>query len=270
MNDSRKIASTCLRLILRPVARFCLRRSLRIQDALETLKEVFVENAVEEMQRNNEKVNVSRLSAMTGLHRRDVMRLFNTEEETREEKAGNLMTRVVGQWMNDPEFLGSRNRPRILTLEGESSQFRRLVSKVSRDLNPGTVLFELERVGSVERTPRGVKLLLHHYVPLENAVEGFELLAKDSEDLIDAVDQNIFSGLKEPNLHGRTEFDSIRPEAIPYIREWLLTEGSAFHKRVGQFLAQFDTDFHPGDDGVRGGATVSLGTFSMIRLSPEE
>ncbi len=231
-------------------------------------KEVFVTSAVEEMQRSGEKVNISRLSAMTGLHRRDVMRLHL--EGAKATKSGSLMSRVIGQWMNDAEFLGSRNRPLILTLDGENSQFRRLVAKVSRDLNPGTVLFELERVGSVERTPRGVKLLLHHYVPVENAEEGFALLAKDSEDLIDAVDQNIFGNLEKPNLHGRTEFDKIRPDAIPYIREWLLTEGSAFHKRISQFLAQFDTDFHPGDDGVRGGATVSLGTFSMIRLDKSD
>ncbi len=232
------------------------------------MKVVFVENAVEEIQNSGEKANVSRLSAMTGLHRRDVMRIFREEES--EPKPGSLMTRVVGQWMNDAEFLGSRNRPLILTLEGENSQFRRLVSKVSRDLNPGTVLFELERVGSVARTPRGAKLLLSHYVPVDNAEEGFALLAKDSEDLIDAVDENIFSNPDIPNLHGRTEFDRIRSDAIPYIRNWLIEEGSAFHKRVGKFLAQFDTDFNPGDDGVLGGATVSLGTFSMIREGDKE
>ena len=261
--DHQRLVVRCLRTMLRPVVRFCLRHSLRIQEFLETAKVAFIEVAQEDMAVEKEKVNVSRLSVMTGIHRRDVMRIYRDEDFV--DEPHNLITRLIGHWRNSPKFSTAGKKPRVLSHEGEDSEFRQLVGEVSNDLNAGTILFELERIGAVERGPRGVRLLTAAYVPRGNAEKGFQLLGKDTEDLISAVEENIFAPQNVPNLHARTEFDNIRPEAVPQIRKWLLEEGSAFHARANKYLAQFDRDIHPGrKESAKSGITVVLGAFGRV------
>lgn len=259
--DSSNTLIQCLRLMLRPVIRFCIRRTLSVQDMIESAKIVFIEVAEEELQRKNEKVNVSRLSVLCGLHRRDVMRIYR-EGRTKDESMA-FATRVVGQWLQDKKFCNASGKPRTLSLEGDDSEFRKLVRSISSDVNPGTVLFELERVGAAERVKGGLKLRARAYVPRNNPTEGFKLLAADAEDLMAAVEENVFGEDQEatPNLHAKTEYDNISKAHLPMIREWLYKEGSAFHAKVRNFLAGFDKDMNP-KLSQEGGARVAVGTFS--------
>lgn len=129
-------------------------------------------------------ISVSRLSVMTGLHRPDVIRLYKTKNIYN--SRADVITRIIGQWQSDKRFTTTRGKPRALLFEGKDSEFAKLVCAVSADLNPYTALFELERMGTVERTSKGLILQHRMYLPRGSAVEGFELLSRDAEDLISA------------------------------------------------------------------------------------
>ncbi len=257
-----EVKRQCLRLLLRPVMKFCLRQALSVQQVVETAKVIAIELAKEDMERRGEKVNISRLSVMTGIRRREIRRILENPES--EPASGSLATRVVGQWENDARFRAKNNQPRALT----SEEFRELVALVSTDVNPTSILFELERTGAVERRDKVLRLKRTHYVPKGNPLEGFYVLAKDSDDLIAAVEENVFDAEGGANLHGRTEFDNIAREHITAIRKWLIAEGSEFHQKVRQYLSKFDLDINP-TMGHQGGARVSLGTFSRIEGDDE-
>jgi len=259
------IVIDCITLMLQPIVRFCLRRSVRVQDLLEFAKVVFIDVAAEEIQRSGQKVNVSRLSVMTGLHRRDVVRIY---------KDGNISTtstaiprRVIGQWEQDAHFHTKAGKPRVLTFEGEDSEFRELVRLVSTDIDSGAVLFELERTDTVKRVPSGLKLLAGAYVVSGKPKEGFQMLARDTKDLMFAIEENVLGEDDIPNLHGRTEYDNICQRDLPKIREWLLNEGTKFHKQVRDFLSKYDKDINPRrkDDG---GGKVIVGTFGRVISEP--
>jgi len=248
----------CLRLVLQPVLRFCLRHGISVQQTIEAVKAVALDLAAEEIERGGEKATVSRLSVMTGLQRRDIGRLQQSTEA--DVATGSLVTRVLAQWENGSRYQGKNNEPKALSQD----EFRELVSRVSTDVNPATLLFELERTGSLERSAAGtLQLKRRNYVPKGNPQEGFRVLAKDCDDLICSVEENVFNE-SALNLHGRTDFDNIPAERLDEIRAWLVKEGSQFHQRVRQYLSQFDLDINP-DAGKSGGAQVSLGTFSRIR-----
>lgn len=262
MDNPHKTLVSCLRLVLVPVIRFCLRRSLYIQDLLEAAKVVYIEQAAIEIKNSNDTVNISRLAAMTGLHRRDVMRIYR-DEEIKEAPQG-LTSRIIGQWQQDPRFITKTKKPRVLTLEGETSEFKQLVQRVSNDLNATTVLFELERIGAVERVKEGVRLTTRAYNPKGNVQEGFGLLARDTEDLLAAVEDNLFREDVVPHLHAKTEYDRVVPEAVPLIKKWLFTEGSALHQKARNFIAKFDQDTNPELPASDSHVRVVLGTFSHI------
>lgn len=253
------IRSSWLRLLLRPIVRFCIRHGVTVQQLVENVKSLSVELAAEEMRASSDKVTVSRLSVLTGLQRRDISRMLR--EETSEPVVGSLATRVLGYWENNKRYKNkSNNLPRSLSVE----EFRALVSKVSTDVNPATILFNLERMGAITKNSNGrVELIRSRYIPQEDPTESFRILERDCEDLIQTVEQNVLQPEKPRQLHGRTEFDNISRAHLDEIRKWLRSEGTLFHQRVRQYLSQFDLDINPELKGS-GGAYVALGTFGRI------
>lgn len=264
-----------LKSLLRPAVTFAVRRSFRIQDLIEAMKEVFLEVAEEELTRAKVAVNVSKLSAATGLHRRDVMRLWRDEEAPK--RGADLVTRIIGQWQADERFMSGNGRPRTLELEGRKGSFAELVGSVSSDLNPYTVLFELERAGAVEKTERGIRLLRTAYQPREDIAEGLELLGEDSLVLMSAVSENVLDQPRMENLHIKTSYDNIPPSNEGAIREWFLQNGNELHKRARVHLSALDRDINPNAPGANiksgpkaGRLRATVVTFSFTERVPEE
>lgn len=262
MADSQRIRTTCLGLLLRPIARFCLRRSIKMQDYLEVSKQVFVDVAKEELQRRQENESVSRLSVMTGIHRREIDRFLDSKNQPR--YGHDLPSRVIGQWQSDKRFLSKSGKPRILGVEGKQSEFVELVASVSKNLNPYTVLSELERAQVVERTVNGLKLARRTYEAAAADVDqSFALLSEDSEDLIRAVEENVFDRNSKSNLHVKTQYDNISLEYLDTIRSWFLEKGRTLHDEARRFLSQFDRDINQDLPKSKGRARVAFGSFSL-------
>ena len=176
---------------------------------------------------------------------------------------------MVGQWQTDPNYTTAKHLPRVLSIGSENSEFLKLVHSVSKDLNPGTVLFELERVGAVESTPRGVKLTIESYVPKGDPVAGFNIWANDAEDLTATVEENVLSEGDIRQFHARTSYDNVRPDAVPELKLWFGREGHEFHARVRQYVSQFDQDINP-DPKFRGkGVRVTFSSFSNVKDEEE-
>ena len=263
MGKARHRSSTnAIRLFFKPIARFCLRRSIKLQDMVEQLKVSLLEVALDEMQQRNQRPTASRLAIMTGVHRKDVTRIIERGESKPEDVA--LPARIIGQWRTRPEFVGLSGKPRALTVEGNDSEFAGLVRSVSKELNPYTLLFELERSGAVERSGDRLRLLTQVYTPKGDQKRALEMLAADAEDLFEAVQENVFDQPKIANLHITTTYDNVSTSAVKQIRAWLLSEGAKFHQRAREFLARFDVDSNPKLRGQSAGVKVALGAFSRI------
>ena len=261
--------------MLRPAVVFAVRRSFRIQDLIEAMKEVFLEVAEEELSKANVAINVSKLSAATGLHRRDVMRLWRDEEAPK--RGADLVTRVIGQWQADERFLSAAGRPVMLDLEGRKGSFAELVQSVSSDLNPYTVLFELERAGAAERTEKGIRLLRNSHQPREDIGEGLDLLGEDSLVLMSAVSENVLDNPKMENLHIKTVYDNIAPSNESSIREWFLRNGGELHRKAREHLSALDRDINPKAPGINvksgpksGKLRATVVTFSFTERVHEQ
>ena len=250
--------------MLRSVVTYCLRSSLNLQDLVESAKVLFVELAEKEIQRVEQKINNSRITAMTGVHRKDVVRILKLGPGIPD--SDTFITRVMGQWQSDPRFLTAAKKPRVLVYEGDHSEFHELCKAVSQDLKAGTIAFEMERIGAVERTRKGLKLTKGAFSVKENYGVAYRQLGLDLEDLLSAVDHNISESPKLPNLHARTEYDNVYVDALPKIRKWVLEEGSRFHRKLRDYVSKFDKDIHPGDKP--GGGRIVIGSFSNFSDEP--
>lgn len=170
-------------------------------------------------------------------------------------------------------FARDKKKPFVLKLDGMESPFIQLIQSISTELNPYTVLFELERVGVVKRTSHGIKLLKSVYLT-KDKIEGYQFLSEDTDDLIQAVQENLEDQNNNPNLHLKTEYDNIPSTCIPQIKNWLLKEGSLFHKKARNFLSSFDSDAAKtslkNNKSVDKAFRVAVGTFSVTTPSQKE
>ncbi len=261
--SSRELLQKCLVLLLRPAVSFCLRHSLRLQDLIECAKVAFVERSQVELSRIGTERNVSRLSAMTGVHRRDVQRCLDTPLSS-DLATKDPVTKVIGHWQSSKQFSTKGGRPRALSVGDNQSEFARLVEHVSKDLHPGSIQFELERVKAVEVKDGKICLHARNFAPKEDPLALFEVAARDTDDLDRAVEENIFGENSLPHLHARTEYDNVRPEKIEELRRWLLKEGHAMHERVRKKISSFDQDINPVSSFVGKGLRVVFGAFSYV------
>jgi hypothetical protein len=267
MTDSKTILLKILLMMSQPLARLCLKHAIGVQQAIEALKKAFIDCAAQSIQKAGHKVNVSRLSIATGLHRRDVIRLIEQDGHT--EQAMHPLSRIIAAWETLPEYITKQGKARVLKHEGNNSEFNLLVRSVTSDLHPGTVLFQLEQMGAVEKTTHGIKLLSASENIKNDPLKAYQLLSKDMQDLPQVVEDNMIGDRALPHLHARTEYDNILAKALPKIEAWLLQEGSLFHQKARNFISQFDQDLYPQKLG-KAQCRVALITFSLSRQPKSE
>lgn len=255
---NRTICLYALDSILLPAVRFAIRHSLKIQDFTERTKAAFIKVAKEELSKRSQEVNLSRLSVITGMHRRDTSKFKDGVPTQGSEK--DLISKIVGQWQSDRKYLSKERKPRIL----DNSEFNDLVRSISTDLKPGAVLFELERIKAVSHVEGGLRLEIDFYIPEGDIIAGLDILRKDINDLVSAVEENIFTTPHLPNHHLRAEYDRVREDVAEAVKIWLLREGHAFQLRVRDYLANYDQDANP-DPNYKGKyIRVMFGTFGRI------
>lgn len=254
--------SKYLRHLLLPVVRFCVRHSIKLHDIVEALKQLLLEAAAQQLEKDGIGATASRLSLMTGVHRKDINRLNPDSPET--EKRADLITRIIGQWQSDRRFRTKAGAPRVLSFENGKGEFAKLIASVSREVSPYAVSIELQRSGIARQSPQGMTLLTSVYTPHGNLEESFSFLGQDIEDLVVAVEENVVKEADPPNLHITTEYNHIRPGSIAAIKEWFLREGERFHRRAREYLSRHDCDINPKLAGGKERLRVSVSSFSRI------
>ena len=269
INDPKKLQFNILCSLLKPVLRHCIRNSQSIHDVTKAAKKVLVDLAEEEIASAGGKVNLSRVSVMTGIYRDEVKRLLSKEEQQEIEQK-SVLSRIMGTWRHHANFTTKGGEPRVLSYIGESSDFAKLVYSVSKNLRPGAALFELKRLRYVEETSRGLKLIKELRGGFERDPQGgYDLLSRDMATLIDAVEENLVRAKEPSNLHIRTEYDNVSKKNLLKIRRWLVTEGKAFHRKARKYISQFDKDVNPELQADEGGGRVVVSAFSLAELEEE-
>ncbi len=138
-----------LRGLLRPLVRTLISRGVTAPAFYRLLKSVYVDVAYREFRIDGDTPPTdSRVSLLTGVHRRDVRAYLSDPDdswETARAKTATFAT-VLGQWLARPELQDDDGRPAALPrTSADGPDFERLVQSVSRDIRPRTVLDELMR-----------------------------------------------------------------------------------------------------------------------------
>jgi hypothetical protein len=189
-------------LILRPLARLFLEQGLVFPTVEELLKAALVRVASEEFSLRDEPPSDSRISVLSGVHRKDVRRLRESEARTAALPiALPFASEVVTRWISDPAYHDARGKPKALprSAPGSEPSFDRLVESISTDVRPRVLLDELIRLGVATHTVRGeVELLVYAFVPQKDRKERLFYFGRNIHDHLAACVHNL--GGREPQM----------------------------------------------------------------------
>ncbi len=210
--------------VLAQLARLLVARGVPFPDLAERLKAHYVRAASEFA---GEKQTDSRLSVMTGLQRRDIVRLKS--EPPRPERPNHLAT-LISIWRTDPAYGG-----RDLTKNGAAPSFEALAASVRRDVHPRTMLDALLAVGTVVMTEDDqVRLLTSSYQPLAGSDDQIGYLARNLGDHLAAATDNVL-GQKPPHFERAVHYGGLTPAQVEALQD---AHGSGQMKLFEDLAAQ--------------------------------
>ena len=119
------------------------------------LRMAAVQSAAAGQLENSKRLNISGISALTGIPRGEVSRILTSSRSSTigaVQGRQNVTSRILSAWHSDSNYLTATRRPRDLKIFGRGSTFESLVSAYGRGIPIRAILDELKRVGAIQFT----------------------------------------------------------------------------------------------------------------------
>jgi len=189
-------------------ARLSVARGILFPDLVERMKLHYIDAA---RGMAKDKITDSRLSVMTGLQRRDIVRL--REVKSKPQKPNHL-SRLVALWQTEAAYTSS-GKPKDLPKNGPEPSFETLARSVRRDVHARTMLDTLYASGTIEINDEGqsIRLLQTSYQPLAGSEDQLAYLAHNFGDHLNAATENVL-GHQPPHFERAVHYTHLTTEQV--------------------------------------------------------
>ena len=257
MSDIKQTLHNAVRNILTALFRTLLRNGIAYGEFDQIARKCFIDVAYKEFGLTGKKQTVSNVAILTGLNRKEVKRMLEIDEDQPDiaKRQYNRSIRVIGGWVNDPDYLRADGLPKDLTYEGEKS-FTALVRKFSGDIPVAAMqkaLTKSRNICLVENNQ--VRLLSHAYLPSNDPVEHINILGIDAAQLIDTINHNITADDQDLRFQRKASNHQVSKDAIPAVKRFLARKGQSFLEEVDHYLTEHESE------ESENSAELSIGVF---------
>lgn len=268
--DRSAVIQTC-RTLLRPVASLLLKCGMTWREFAEVSKGVFVAVATDEHGLKGRPTNVSRVSILTGVSRKEVVRVRALLEQEAGPVANKTTdaTRLLSGWHQDPEFTTAPGQPRTLQAEGDGPTFETLWRRYGGDVPLTSMRKELERAGAITTLPDGtLRAERRYFMPKRFDPQWILNAGSMLRDLGASINHNLDadaasaaseSGAAARRFIGRATNDSVDVAAQPEFDAFVEQQGQEFLERVDKWLTEHDA--RPAAGIARKRARLGIGVF---------
>ncbi|MET7243268.1 DUF6502 family protein [Methylobacterium sp. EM32] len=200
--------------LLRPLVRLFVRSGITFPALTDLLRELYVNVAEYDFALPGKDQTDSRVSLLTGIHRKEVRRLRGAGAPVSAVPAAVSRTsRIIARWIAAPDFTEADGRPKALPRVAESGpSFESLVASVTRDLRPRAVLDEwLDRGLVTLDAEERIVLAEAAFVPSGGGSQQLYYFGRNLHDHIAAAVTNILE--EKPRFFERAvHYDGLSPE----------------------------------------------------------
>lgn len=229
-----------LRHLLRPVVRMLLRNGVTWREFADTAKEVFVDVTRDDYGIQGRPTNTARVALITGMSRREVMRVkaVLVGEREREQPAPSRISQILTAWHVDPAFLAPDGTPAVLPLTGEGPSIETLLKGYAGDTPHGAVLKELEQLKLVEPTTAGFRVLSRDYIRGAADPDLMQQAGAALHDHATTIAHNVDTKrVAAARLERMATQSALPARQVPAFRAFVETEAQAFLEKVDAWLA---------------------------------
>jgi hypothetical protein len=263
------VVQTC-RVLLRPIASLLLKCGMTWREFADVSKSVFVTVASQDYGLNGRPTNVSRVSILTGVSRKEITRVRTLleHESTPLPNKTTDATRLLSGWHQDPDFVMPTGEPRTLPLDGEGASFATLWKRYGGDVPVTSMRKELERAGAITTLADGtVRAEQRYFMPRSFDPQWILNAGSMLRDLGSSITHNLDAGaapgspasLKGRRFIGRATSDSIDEAAVPEFEALVEQRGQEFLEKIDKWLVEHEAKPAPG--GARKRLRLGLGVF---------
>lgn len=183
-----------LKKILKPLVKLLLSKGITYTALLEALKQIYIEVAEESFKLDNKRLTDSRISLLTGIHRKEVKRLReNLQEEISEPeiKAG-ISAGIIALWQASEDYTDDKHKPLKLSRNGKAPSFESLVYSVSKDKHFRSILDDWLHQGIVFLDKEdNVCLSADSFVPDEDEDEKVFFAGRNIHYHLEVINHNL-------------------------------------------------------------------------------
>lgn len=246
LNPLQTKVMAAVRHILRPLIRLLLQHGINYTMLIEELKKLYIKVAEEDFPLEKRAQSDSRITLLTGVHRKDVKRLREADhQEEPAVKAKSLGAQLIARWLGDPLYQDEHGQPLPLArtaADGGGLSFESLMQSVSKDIRARPVLDEWIRQGVVTVDQDGrVHLNMEAFVPEQGMEEKLFFLRQNVRDhLATAVDN--LAGQQPAQLERCVYYDGLSESEVKELHAYASEQGmkilKAINKRAMQMQAE--------------------------------
>lgn len=223
----------------KPLVRLMLARGITYIQLTEWLKHIFVETAVKEFTLPEKAINDSRISVITGVHRKDVKRLREImliNPILVEPTNVNLGSKIVSAWLSNNLYMQDGKPKSIARLKkyGGDISFETLVEAVTKDVRARAALDELERVGAVNVDDNDmVTLITDAFIPAKGEDEKAYYLGLGVGDHAAAAVNNVLN-CQPPSFDRVVHYKNLSLESIEEIEKLSRAQSSQLLQKINK------------------------------------
>jgi hypothetical protein len=219
-----------------PIARLLVARGLPFPDLVERMKLHYVQAALAQA---GDRATDSRVSVLTGLQRRDVVRLRGQDVKDRRP---NHLARLVALWQTGAEW-SKDGHPLPLARSGPGSSFEALTQAVRRDVHPRTMLDTLLAAGTVALSDDGQRVLLTQssYQPLAGSDDQLAYLSRNLGDHAQAATDNV-QGATPPHFERAVHYSGLTGAQVSVLSERFASAEMALFQDLSQTAARMKAE----------------------------
>ena len=255
-----------VRRILYPLVHLLLKTGMTFPQVAELLKEVFIEVADKEFRLDNKKQTQTRLSFLTGVHRKDVKRLHNVARDWEEPENVSVGVRLVAKWRREPYYQDDEGRPLKLPLKGKEADskpsFEELVESVCRqDIRPRVILDEWLNLGIVVLDDeKKVQLVTEAFIPRDGLNEKAFFVGHNVADHLSAASLNLLNDT--PEFFERcVYYDDLSYESIAELQEMVAEQGMETLKALDKRAMELKIGDMAREKTEQGTQRVNIGLY---------